>query len=217
MARLAWETGTTEMVLTPHVFDGVFENEPPSYDYLIEAFKVKLVQQGIGLILHRGGEVHLSEHIVRLYELNSLPYLGCYRDEKVLLLELPHGDVPPGTFDVIQWLRVHAIRPLIAHPERNRELMRKPERLHEFVHWGCGFQLTASSLLGGFGASAQELAWRIIDANWCLAVASDGHNLRARRPVLKDAFMQVAARCGHVLADKLFNNNPRVLLYGSQV
>lgn len=212
MARLAAETGTTQIILTPHIHDGVYINEPPSYDSLVTEFRQALEREDISLIVHGGGEVHLSEELPRMLMQENLPFIGSFEGESVLLLEMPHGLIPTGAIECISWLRENQIRPVIAHPERNKGIMRQPDRLTEFIGLGCGFQVTANSLLGGFGEAAQKLAWQIIDADWCFAVASDAHNLRGRKPVLAPAYQAVEARNGLSVARKLFVHNPEAIL-----
>jgi protein-tyrosine phosphatase len=212
MARLAIGEGTTSVVLTPHVFDGVYKNPLSEVLSVFHAFKFAIQEAGLPLNLHLGGEVHMSEHIPDLLERGELPFVGQYNQEKIMLLEMPHGFVPAGAVKFVEWLRSKKIRPLIAHPERNKDVMRSPEKLNPFVALGCGLQVTAGSLTGHFGAQAQRLSWQILERNLCFCVASDGHNQGARPPVLRSAYEAVANRLGVEKADNLFRSNALSIL-----
>lgn len=207
MARMAVKEGTTSVVLTPHVYDGVYKNPLSEVIPVYHQLKVALAEADLPLTLHLGGEVHMSEHVPDLLERGELPFVGQYNGERIVLLEMPHGFVPAGAVKFVEWLRSKSIRPLIAHPERNKDVMRSPEKLNPFVALGCGLQVTAGSLTGNFGAQAQRLSWQILERNLCFCVASDGHNQAARPPVLKSAYEAVLNRLGFEKADRLFRSN----------
>lgn len=57
--------------------------------------------------------------------------------------------IPVGSLRFIQSLLKLKIRPLIAHPERNKAIMARPEKVNEFAEAGCWLQLTAGSWWGG--------------------------------------------------------------------
>ena len=48
-------------------------------------------------------------------------------------------------------LRVKGMIPIIVHPERNAELIERPDKLYKLVSKGALTQVTAGSLLGKFG------------------------------------------------------------------
>lgn len=212
MARIAVQGGTTEVVLTPHIYDGVYLNPLSTLIPKFQEFKKHILDAGINLKLHLGGEVHMSEHVPDLFSRGELPFIGQFGGDRVMLLEMPHGFVPAGAVKFVEWLRARNIRPLLAHPERNKEILRAPEKLNPFVSLGCGLQLTAGSLIGNFGGQAQRLAWQIIERNMCFCVASDGHNQGARTPTLQASRAAVINRMGVELADRLFFTNAAAIL-----
>ncbi len=46
------------------------------------------------------------------------------------------------------WLIEQGIKPLIAHPERNKGLLRSPAKLKPFLEQGCLLQVTAGAVPG---------------------------------------------------------------------
>ena len=76
--------------------------------------------------------------------------------------------------------------------------------------------MTALSLLGRFGRSAQESAEWLLDHDAIHFIASDAHNTSARgRPLLlRDAFNFVAERRGAPVARALFHDNPLAAFEG---
>jgi|GEM_PF-1277631 protein-tyrosine phosphatase len=60
-----------------------------------------------------------------------------------MLLAFRRSRVVPGSEKLEKWLLDHGIRPLIAHPERNRQIMRDALLLETFLDLGCRLQVTA--------------------------------------------------------------------------
>ncbi len=81
----------------------------------------------------------------------EIPFLGEEDGYKYMLLEFPHGNIPPGSDKMINRLLDQKIRPVIAHPERNMEVMQKLEKIEPFVDQGCLLQVTSGSIAGQFG------------------------------------------------------------------
>jgi protein-tyrosine phosphatase len=124
-----------------------------------------------------------------------------------MLLEFPHSHIPVGTDKLVTFLKKRNITPVIAHPERNRDLLKSPEKINQFVRLGCWFQVTASSITGGFGEECQQLALNYIEKGIIHIVATDAHNIK-RRPPLKEARTVVAEQFGEDTAQSLFYDNP---------
>ena len=85
-------------------------------------------------------------------------------------------------------LQLAGLRPIITHPERNPLIRTQPERLFTWLRQGSYVQVTAQSLLGKFGRSAQEMAEAWLDAGAVHFVASDAHNVSSRPLRLREAF-----------------------------
>jgi protein-tyrosine phosphatase len=145
----------------------------------------------------------------------QIPYLGESGGFRIMLLEFPHSHIIVGTQQLLAWLLDRKIRPLIAHPERNREVMRDPEKLEPFIQMGCLLQLTGGSILGRFGKPAQECAVRLIERDWAAVVATDSHNMVHRPPDLDDAYAALVRLGGEPLARALTTDNPAKLIMGN--
>ena len=102
--------------------------------------------------------------------------------------------------------------PMLAHPERNKAVIRSIDKLRPFVEVGCLVQLTGASVCGGFGTAAQSAAYAILDAGWTTAVATDSHNIRHRPPVLAKAREVLVARYGSEAARLLTETNPQMVV-----
>ncbi|HYC61716.1 MAG TPA: CpsB/CapC family capsule biosynthesis tyrosine phosphatase, partial [Thermoanaerobaculia bacterium] len=166
LARAAVHSGITTAVLTPHVHPGRYENTAASIRSLCAAFRRVLQHKQIPLDVRAGGEVRISPEILGLVQENQIPFVGEMDGYNILLLEFPHSHLVVGAEKLIDWLLARRIRPLIAHPERNKEVMRKVDKIEPFVRMGCMLQLTGASVSGEFGQSALECARKIIERDW---------------------------------------------------
>lgn len=203
LAKLAVEHGTTHMVCTPHMHAGRYENTAASIAQALQGFRAALEEAGIPLQVAAAAEVRFDMEIMRWQAQGQLPLLGHWQDKDVLLLEFPHGDIPFGAERLTQWLISRNIMPLIAHPERNKGVMRSPSRLKAFIDQGCLLQVTAGSLAARFGERAQALAEDLLREGVVTVIASDAHNLQHRPPLMDEGFSRVAQLVGQDAAEAL--------------
>jgi protein-tyrosine phosphatase len=208
LARAAVSAGISVAVMTPHVHPGRYENTRASIKKLCDAFQRVLWHKDIPLDIRPGGEVRISEEIVTMVEEEQIPFIGQLDGYHIMLLEFPHSHLVPGAEKLISWLLGRRIRPLIAHPERNKDVMRKIEKIQPFVEMGCLLQLTGASVTGQFGKQAQQCALKLIDHEWATVVATDAHNLQHRPPNLDLAYKALTEMRGEPFARELTQEMP---------
>lgn len=203
LAKALVDDGIAEVVVTPHVFPGRFENQRDTIEEEYLRFQAALSAADIDLCLHWAGEVRLTPEVLDLLAKGQLPFLGEVGGFRTLLLEMPDGQVPLGALSFVRHLLKARVRPVIVHPERNRGVMENLERLEPFVDEGCFVQLTAGSLVGQFGARVQVTAVELMERGWVHAVASDAHNITGRRPRMSDARSWITQHHGAAVAREL--------------
>ena len=214
LARHAVENGITHSVLTPHVHPGRHENRRVDIEQAVKKFEVSLGRQGIPLDLSVGAEVRIGADTIYMVAQEEIPFLGEYGGYKILLLEFPHDTIPVGSLNLIQWLMAKEIRPMIAHPERNKDVMRDINKIVPFIEEGCLMQLTAASVAGNFGKPAQSISRQMLENDWVYAIATDAHNMKHRPPDLAVGRDAAAEIVGMDQASKLVNDNPHAILNG---
>ncbi|WP_413698803.1 tyrosine-protein phosphatase [Psychromonas sp. KJ10-10] len=211
MINQSLESGVTKILATPHIHLGTFDNDM----HIIKGAFTKLTEHlqtsENKISLAYAAEVRICPEIMILAKTKQLPFMGKWLGNDVLLLEFPHSHIPPGSEKLIDWLLKNNIQPMIAHPERNRDLWEFPELLRPFKQRDCLFQITASSLLGDFGDRSQQLAWQMIEKQEVTIVASDMHNLKRRPSKMKEAFEDVKSRFSENVAKKLFVETPDLI------
>ena len=208
LAKYAYESGITHVVCTPHIHEGYFDNDIEIIESTHEIFKSALRREGIPLKSHFAAEVRISPTIVKMAKNNRLPFLGYFEKRPVLLLELPHSHIPPGTEQLVNWLKGEGIVPMIAHPERNRDILSNYNKASWLRGKGLLFQLTAGAITGTFGDKVKQCALKMLDDGFADVIATDTHNLHKRPPELAGAFKFVQDNFGKSSAEDLCINNP---------
>lgn len=212
LARVAVNDGIKVAVLTPHIHPGRYENVGSTLFGKLDAFRLALKQHGIPLEVRLGGEVRLGFESLELVLQDEVPFLGVVDGYRIMLLEFPHQMIPVGSQQFIDKLLQMKIRPLIAHPERNKAIMASPERVFPFVDSGCWLQITAGAIAGKFGDASYKTAIAILQNDWAHVIASDAHNLEHRPPILSEGRGVVAKLFGEELAWQMVRDRPARIL-----
>jgi protein-tyrosine phosphatase len=208
MARAAYENGIRFSIMTPHIHHGRYENSVQTISSSLAQFKIALSKAGIPLRLGMAAEVRLSPEIFPMLELDQIPFLGVVDGHRIMLLEFPHSHIPPGAEDMVKKLLEMKVRPLIAHPERNKDVLRKYSKIQPFIDMGCFLQITASAVAGRFGKKSHKCAMRLLGSEAYMMLATDAHNLKGRYPELREGYEAAVDFMGEEDARKLVLDNP---------
>jgi len=214
MANQAVECGITHVVCTPHIHKGYFDNSLSSIRLSFKQFEQEVQKANIPLTFSFAAEVRVSEQIPSWARQGELPFLGTYNNKHVLLLEMPHSHIPQGIDVLVKWLIQQNIIPLIAHPERNRELLSEPHKFEWLQKTGCLFQLTAGALTGRFGDKVEKFAHFLMQEKAFDVVASDSHDLTRRPNDMSEAFA-IVEKFDSDLAVNTFKRVPQAIVSGS--
>lgn len=187
MARRAVEEGVTAIVVTPHAFHPQFETEDLNVQEAAATLQNVLHQEGIKLDIYPGQEIRVFGDLVQALEDGEALSLA---GSRYVLVEFPSDTVPAYAEQLFFRLQTEGYTPVIAHPERNKELATNPKRLMDFVSSGALSQVTTSSLTGEFGQNVKEIAFVFLRNGLSQLVASDAHST-GRRTFYWEAARQV--------------------------
>lgn len=214
LARMAVKAGITHVVCTPHIHPGRYDNTVASISAARKQLVDGLREEGIALQIAAAAEVRYGTELMNGIEQGTLPFLGTWHGKRVLLLELPHSEVPFGAERLTGWLLQHDVMPMIAHPERNKGVMNCARKLKPFIEQGCLLQVTAGSVAGRFGGPAQMIANALLELGLVTILASDAHNLQHRPPVLSEGMEHAARIVGAFQAERLVIDTPWQIAQG---
>ena len=79
---------------------------------------------------------------------------------------------------------------------------------------GCLVQITASSVTGAWGNTAQRIATWLLERNAVHVIASDAHDDKHRKPILSEARDAISKSFGADFAHVLVLENPAAIIAG---
>ncbi len=216
MLRTAVEDGVTKMVATPH------QRHPAGYHVEPELARERLMEiraaveaEGLSLELGLAAEIHFSEDIPEGIESGMLlPYS---EDGRYFLFELPVTTIPGNINDVIFSMQMAGHFPVLAHPERNFEVMENPKIARDLRDRDVLLQVTARSITGEFGRKSEKAARKLLKWGVVDIIASDAHNPERRPPGLSDAVKQASRLVGPDRAQRMVTETPDRILKGETV
>lgn len=211
MARVASSEGVTAITATPHV-RGDFPTTAEQMERAVDELNKDFAQERIDVAVLHGGEIDLEwlntmaeEEIERF----SLAQTGRY-----LLVEVPLIGWPLYLDSRVFELRSANITPLLAHPERNREVQRNPATLDAATRAGALVQVTAASLDGRLGRRVKQACERLLELELVHVLASDAHAPAVRQGGLSNA---VAILRDEGLARYLTEEVPAAIISGETI
>lgn len=208
MAEMSIANGVTHLVATPHASDQ-FQFDPVRNQ---ERLAMLASELGGRITLALGSDFHLTYENIE----DAIAHTGKYsiHGKNYLLVEFSNSYIPSNITDVFFRMSLAGLIPIITHPERNPVILRNPERLAEWIRAGCYVQVTAASLTGRFGKTAERMSLNLLRQNWVHFLATDAHDVTSRPPRLRDAFDWVASEFGVETAERLCIHNPRAAFFG---
>lgn len=213
MARIAAADGIRDMIATPHVRSGVYENRPEAIHTAVHLLQRELEAACVPVRVHPGAEVMVGPETLERFLAGELVTLG--DAGRFLLMELPMRSLPSGMEWLWHELQVVGVTPVLAHPERHEVLREQLDLVERWVEQGVMTQVTAGSLLGVFGKRSCLCANELIERGLVHVIASDAHDARrhhqARKPLLRAAYSKLEE---HVPVEtvEVFRNNAAAVL-----
>jgi len=208
MAHQAVAQGITDIVATPHHGNGTFMAPKELVIQAVEEMNRIFEAYKLPVTLHTGQEIRVYDGLIDDWEQNRLLTIA---NSRYILLELPHHYVPDYFGDILYEISIRDLIPVIAHPERNKEIMASPELLEEWVEQGALCQATSHSLTGLFGRKIQKATLHMCRSKLIHFISSDAHNCKERDFALKEAYRIVDRAVGRGTMNRYRENAKRLL------
>jgi tyrosine-protein phosphatase YwqE len=185
--------GFSGAVLTPHIYAGVFNNIAESLQLAFAAFTKALAETGMAFPLHLAGEYFADENFLKLIEKNEILHIRV-ADERWVLLEFPFLQEAPFAGACLAALVARGYRPVIAHVERYRFVLRAQEEwLDRFARAGALLQGDIGSLAGQHGDETQHFARRLAERHLVEIWGTDLHHPRQIEKYIVPGLARLAA------------------------
>jgi protein-tyrosine phosphatase len=132
-----------------------------------------------------------------------------YEGGRALLVELIPGAAPPRLEDHLFNLRLRGVLPVLAHPERYRDLLKDDARLKRVARVAA--LVVDLAALGDFLRAGP--ARRLVSQGHAHAVASDMH-AASEESLIARGLAWIEKRLGAAAIERLLDQNPRRILAG---
>jgi protein-tyrosine phosphatase len=213
LAREASKNGISTIVATPHI--GWPTMIPPGRIVeMVGILRENLAAQALPLEILPGGELQLEPGMALEFRAGRATPIG---NGPYVLIELPMWNYPNYAEQTIFDLQHAGNHPEIAHPERCAAFEKDVALLVKLVQRGVLTQLTASSLLGGFGPSIKTLSEMMLMNNLTHVIASDCHGINQRPPILQRAVERAAQLIGNSAAEAMVTTIPEAIIKGKPI
>ncbi|MGF1467275.1 MAG: tyrosine-protein phosphatase [Sandaracinaceae bacterium] len=205
------DVGFVQVIATPHIRTGMFDNRRPgleaAFGEVAAALSGDAELPGLGL----GAEHSCDDVFWRLFQAGeALPYPG----GQALLVELPYDAWPKGVDEVFFEMRVAGVRPVLAHPERYTTLYHRTEPIDPLLRVGAVALLDVMSLVGRYGRRPRRAAERMLEDGVYDAACSDAHRPEDVERVGR-AIERLRELVGADEARELLSGGPRRILAGT--
>lgn len=206
--------GFRTVFATPHVIEG---RNMLSCDRIIEGtnrVNQALQKEGLNLKVLPGAECYIFPELAKWVSVGKIMTLGNMK--KYILVELPMLEVPSYTEKIFFDLQVMGITPVLAHPERNKELSDTPERLVDWVRKGVLLQLNLRSIEGRYGEGAAHLAQVLLKNQLIHGIGSDAHR-SVREHSYENSLEALRNIVGNQMHDRITLGLPQQILDGEKI
>lgn len=213
LARACVEDGVQAVAATPHVSEK-YPTTPERMRQGVDEARAAIKAAGLPLKVYGGAEVAIDQ-LARLSDA-EVKALTLGPTEGFILLETPYAAWPMDLDNQLGRLATLDIRGVLAHPERSAGVQTPDgiEKLELAVSRGLYTQVTAGSLSGRFGRTAQSTAQTMLERELVHVISSDAHNVDRRPPRISEA----AAKLGNpALAKFLTTDAPLAIVSGERL
>jgi protein-tyrosine phosphatase len=212
MARMAAESGVTDIIATPH-----FRGEPDSLDMIEEidhrcyVLREALIRNEVPVQIHKGAEILCTPQTPAMARQGLLPTLG---DTQYVLTEFYFNESFGFMDSCLRKLALCGYIPVVAHPERYEAVQWDPELLWGWSDAGYVLQINKGSVLGTLGVGAEQAAHELLEMGLAHLFASDAHSCERRTPNMDGLRRWAKEYCDPECAEILLRENPEQILKG---
>lgn len=212
MARMAVDSGVTDIIATPH-FQGNRQmlEQVPVINRQFQLLSAALKRDKIPLRLHPGAEVLCVTETATLATAHQLPTLG---QTDYVLTEFYFDESFSFMDELLLQIADCGYHPVIAHPERYGAIQHDPALVQRWTELGYVIQLNKGSVLGAFGSRPEQAANEILSMGIAHVIASDAHSCHSRTPHMGALHKWAEEMCEPEYAAILLEKNPARVLHG---
>ncbi len=212
MLHIAQNDGVKEIIATPHIKMGLFEN---TYEQLHQAYiqLLKTIQKhNIQVKVYLGAENYVSKKSMHL--LKEKKFVPLVNSNYILIEFAWTKNIHDNPTLYIKQFIEAGYRPIIAHPERYEWVHEDYSLLKTWKELGCLLQVNRTSILSlDSMKKANTYAQKMLADGFVDIIASDAHHAYAPRFIkLSDVYTFVCTHYSESLAKKCLIDTPKMII-----
>jgi protein-tyrosine phosphatase len=211
MCRIAWEEGIRYAAATAHQNDRWPAVTPDLIRAGTQTLERMLREADVALSVFPCAEVMVHPEVESSWRHGEL--LSVADRGKYLLLEMPH-ELFVDLRTLIRDFRELGIHPILAHPERQPELLHEPGWIEQLIQAGCLVQVSSGSVTDPPNREDARALKDWFKRGIVHLMGSDGHSPRRRRPQMAAAYRQITRWAGSTVADRVCSTNGTAVVHG---
>ena len=197
--------GIENIICTPHIMEGVWENTPEIILNQLEKLQIHLNENNLSNItISAAAEYMLDGNFNKLLSKGNLLTLK----DSYLLVEMSYISAPVNLFETLFNIQIAGYTPVLAHPERYNFYHQDFDMYKKLKEAGCLFQINLLSLSNYYGKHVNTTALRLLKENMIDFAGSDTHHNRHLNYLEKINDKKVLERIQPILDNngKIFTN-----------
>jgi len=168
------EIGFSQFILTPHIFQNVWNNTPELIQRVEAQLKMTLQKNEQLFEIKAAAEYMLDNSISTRLENEKLLTLK----DNMVLVEMSYLNPPIQLFDLLYEIQIAGYSPILAHPERYLFYHSQIDQYEKLKNAGCYFQLNLLSAVGYYGLGVTKTADTLLKKGFIDFVGSDVHHVK---------------------------------------
>lgn len=217
MLKIAEQSGTSDIVATPHFMRGRFEVTYNQVVKRVENLKKIAKENFININIYSGQEIYYNEKILEYY---NEGIIGTINNTKYMLIEFPilEFDIQ-NAINVLYELQIRGVVPIVAHPERYKQFIKNSSQINLLIKEGMLFQVNAGSINGDFGRDVKKTAIKYLNNNIYSFIGSDAHRDKGRNTDIKNLIKTLEKEKieSFINNGKYMLNNEEIKFNGTQI
>lgn len=205
----AKEAGFTDIILTPHYITNYYETPGAEVKFWTESLQKIVDEKNLGLKLHSGMEIYISEELSDLVKNGTVITLA---DSKYILIEFPMNTTMRNVDEILFMMRNMGYKVIIAHPERYKCIQENIEYAMQLVEEGCMLQSNYGSIVDIYGKEARKTLKKLFKMDVISFLGTDTH----KEGTIYQIMPQIIKKLRKVISEeKLYEittENPRKIL-----
>ncbi len=205
----AKDAGFTDIIMTSHFTSHYYEPNPQELMLWKEKLQEIINIKGIGVNLHSGMEIYVSDRLDELYKSGKLLTIG---KSKYILIELPINASINYLDNILYIIESLGLKLILAHPERYIYVQNNPSLIDEYIDKGILLQCNFGSIIGQYGKMAEQTMKKMLKSGQVDFLGSDCHRENSVYKTIPEAVRKIKSLIGEEEFDRITNINPNMVL-----